>query len=447
MRTSRLYLSLMLLTAVTPATADIVDVQVGGVTTTFQPSMVTIGVGDTVRWSNAGGTHTVTADDNSYGNAPSGAAWTFSHTFAAPGTYGYHCAVHGAPGLGMFGTVVVQQATSQPGSLRFSLATFAVAEGAGAATLGVQRTGGADGAVSVHYAASAGTATAGADFAATSGTLTWGDGDAALKTFDVVIAQDTLVEGNETVLLALTLPTGGATLDAAHETATLTIHDDDSAPDTPPAAPSGLQVSTQSATAVELSWVDNASDETGFRVERRTVDGAFQEVATTAANASGALVSGLDPSTFYLFRVRAAGGGGTFSGYTSELGAVTDGVIAPCVADPQTLCIGQGRFRVTIDWHTPAGNGGHGQAVPLPSAPDSGLFYFFSSTNVEMLVKVLNACVDPFQRYWVFYAATTNVELAMVVTDTQTGKTRGYHNLLNQVAVPVQDTGAFATCP
>ena len=45
--------------------------------------------------------------------------------------------------------------------------------------------------------------------------------------------------------------------------------------------------------------------------------------------------------------------------------------------------------------------------MPIPSAPDSGLFYFFGASNLEMLIKVLNAC-GLNDRYWVFFAATTN---------------------------------------
>ena len=48
----------------------------------------------------------------------------------------------------------------------------------------------------------------------------------------------------------------------------------------------------------------------------------------------------------------------------------------------------------------------------------AGLFWFFNENNIEMLIKVLNACVPPFDRYWTFYAATTNVEFTVTVTDT-----------------------------
>jgi hypothetical protein len=197
---------------------------------------------------------------------------------------------------------------------------------------------------------------------------------------------------------------------------------------------------------VALSWTDNATNETGFRIERRTVDGAFAEVMTVGANVTSATVPGLTPSTFYLFRVRAAGNGG-FSAYSNEASATTDGVVAACVAGAETLCLNNGRFRTEMAWRT-ASSSGHGQAQPIATAPDSGLFYFFSPSNLEMLIKVLNACVPSLgNRYWVFYSATTNVEFAVTVTDTQNGKVKTYFNPLNRPAPPVQDTDAFATCP
>jgi hypothetical protein len=116
------------------------------------------------------------------------------------------------------------------------------------------------------------------------------------------------------------------------------------------------------------------------------------------------------------------------------------------VASATVLCVNNNRFAVRVAWRT-ASDSGNGQVVPLPSAPDSGLFYFFSSSNIEMLIKVLNGCVFSTPRYWVFFAATTDVELIVTVTDTQTGKVKVYFNPLGTAALPVQDTNAFATCP
>ena len=75
----------------------------------------------------------------------------------------------------------------------------------------------------MHYAAGGGTATAGADYQAASGTLTWAAGDTAAKSFAIPTLTDALVEGNETVQLTLSAPTGGASLSTA--VATLTIID------------------------------------------------------------------------------------------------------------------------------------------------------------------------------------------------------------------------------
>jgi plastocyanin len=66
-------------------------------------------VGTTVTWTNEDDTpHTVTADDHAFDSGLFGKGQTYSHTFAAPGRYGYFCVPHGSPGSGMFGTVVVQ---------------------------------------------------------------------------------------------------------------------------------------------------------------------------------------------------------------------------------------------------------------------------------------------------------------------------------------------------
>jgi hypothetical protein len=82
----------------------------------------------------------------------------------------------------------------------------------------------------------------------------------------------------------------------------------------------------------------------------------------------------------------------------------------------------------------------------VPLSANSAMVWFFSPDNAEMLIKVVDACNQPVPRFWVFFAATTNVDFTVRVTDTRSGVSVDYHNLLGQAAAPVLDTGTFATC-
>ena len=102
-------------------------------------------------------------------------------------------------------------------------------------------------------------------------------------------------------------------------------------------------------------------------------------------------------------------------------------------------------FKVEVEWKDFQNKAGHGRVVPFGSE-DSGLFYFFDADNWEMLVKVLDGC-GLNDHFWVFAAATTNVEYTLRVTDTQNGTVKEYLNPLGTSALALTDTGAFATCP
>jgi hypothetical protein len=112
-----------------------------------------------------------------------------------------------------------------PGVIEFSAATYSVDEDGGSIAITVIRTGTGDGAVSADYATSDGTAMAGSDYIATSGTLTWSSGDTSEKTFSFSVTDDLLEEDAETVSLALDNITGAGT--GSIVTAGLTIADDD----------------------------------------------------------------------------------------------------------------------------------------------------------------------------------------------------------------------------
>jgi hypothetical protein len=137
--------------------------------------------------------------------------------------------------------------------------------------------------------------------------------------------------------------------------------------------------------------------------------------------------------------------GGSNAGSPTIDPAVSHEAPSTCVANGETLCLENGRFRVRARWRQASGNAGSGHAVVLTG--DSGYFWFFDPNNVEVTLKVKNACQAPFQHFWFFAAGLTNVEAVIEVVDTRSGRVLTYTNPVGRAFPPVQDTDAFPTCP
>jgi hypothetical protein len=211
-----------------------------------------------------------------------------------------------------------------------------------------------------------------------------------------------------------------------------------------PSAPSNLQAFPVSPNQIHLTWQDNSSDEADFRLEIRTASGTYQVIAQPIqANLTSVNVIGLNPSTTYFFRLRARNASGD-SAYSNEASATTQASTTTCVTSATSMCLNGGRFRVEAAFRTSQGQSGQAHAVQI--VEDSGYLWFFSPSNIEVVVKVLNAC-GVNNRYWVFAGGLTNVEVQLIVTDTQTGIQKRYTNPINTAFQPIQDTNALATCP
>lgn len=140
---------------------------------------------------------------------------------------------------------------------------------------------------------------------------------------------------------------------------------------------------------------------------------------------------GLGDVTYYLVLGGAAPGD-----YTLQISEVPPDTCS----NTTTACLGTGsRFRVQAVW---TASGTSGQALAIPMTTDTAYLWFFSSGNVEMVVKVLDARVIN-NKFWVFAGGLTNVDVTLTVTDTQTGTVMTYRNLANTAFQPIQDTAAF----
>jgi hypothetical protein len=91
----------------------------------------------------------------------------------------------------------------------------------------------------------------------------------------------------------------------------------------PPAAPTNLSATAVSSSQIDLSWTDNADNETGFKIERDSV-----QIDTVGANVTNYSDSGLEPSTTHTYRVCAYNGAGD-SGYCDPASATTEARVLP----------------------------------------------------------------------------------------------------------------------
>ena len=91
-----------------------------------------------------------------------------------------------------------------------------------------------------------------------------------------------------------------------------------------PAAPTNLAATAVSKSQINLTWTDNATNETGFRIERckGSTCTNFALIATVGANVTSYSNTGLSANTTYRYRVRAYNASGN-SGYSNIAAATT----------------------------------------------------------------------------------------------------------------------------
>jgi len=68
--------------------------------------------------------------------------------------------------------------------------------------------------------------------------------------------------------------------------------------------PTNLSVTATSPTQISITWLDNATGEDGYKIERKIGSGSYTEIATLPANVSSFTDSSLTPETTYTYRVK-----------------------------------------------------------------------------------------------------------------------------------------------
>jgi streptogramin lyase len=168
------------------------------------------------------------------------------------------------------------------------------------------------------------------------------------------------------------------------------------------------------------------------RIGRLTTQGIVSHFAIPTASADPEIITAGPDGAVWFTELRA-----------NKIGRMSTGIDSPqqCQANSTTLCLNEARFRVNVGWRVPSqGTSGVGTAAPLTG--DTGYFWFFSSNNIELVIKVVDG--RTFNgHFWVFYGALSDVEYTITVTDMMTGAAKTYVNQQGHLA-SVADTAAFA---
>jgi hypothetical protein len=142
--------------------------------------------------------------------------------------------------------------------------------------------------------------------------------------------------------------------------------------------PSSLAATPLSSRAIQLAWMDNSTNENGFKIERKNVNGVYSQIASVDANILSYNDVGLAPNATYYYRVRAFNAA-TDSAYSNEASAVTltfagDITIgkAPLVSAGEVRIVGSAKWRGVIN----------------PDAGETAKIYFKGSGNGKFEVKI-----------------------------------------------------------
>jgi predicted extracellular nuclease len=241
-------------------------------------------------------------------------------------------------------TAIGQQAN--PGT--FSVASASASEAQGFVDLLVTRTGGSSGAATVSYTLAGITATAGTDFNATAGTISFADGETQ-RAIRVAVTNDTLFEGDETFQVTLTGTTAGSIGTA---TATGTIINDDASP-----LPPSLSIANASVT-------EGNGGTTQIRFEvTRTGSGSGEASADYTVNFGNADAADFVSGSAFVGRVTLVDG--------EWVDVITLDVLGDTVVEPDetfTITLSNANMGTQIGTATATGTIANDDIAPAPIA-------------------------------------------------------------------------------
>ncbi|MEE8523409.1 MAG: hypothetical protein V3T72_05720, partial [Thermoanaerobaculia bacterium] len=107
----------------------------------------------------------------------------------------------------------------------------------------------------------------------------------------------------------------------------------------------------------------------------------------------------------------------------------------PPLAGETALFLQTCQFYATVHWRNPT-TGEEGDGVAVPLTRNTGMFWFFDSSNIELTVKLLDG-TSLNDHWWVFWSHMTSLDVWLEITDLETGVVATYSE-------PIADTLAFS---
>jgi hypothetical protein len=284
--------------------------------------------------------------------------------------------------------------------VQFGASSCQVAETANSVDLVVRRLGSAEGDISVQWATSDGTGTAGRDYVADSGTLEWESGDQTDKSVSVSILDDVVTEGGETFAVALSDPVGDVALGEPHRTVVSIIDDEATEWLIPTETEYGQmrpRVAVNSSGNGVAVWDSWRQDGWGWGVFAQRLDdeglpagGEFRVNQTTDEDQMDGAVAIADDGSFIVVWEAAVSGaprimarrygadgsplGGEFMVNSSPPGTQTD---------PRVAVDGGGRFMVVWSGRDDSGAGAVGRVFGTDGGPLGAEFVLNATTYLS----------------------------------------------------------------
>ncbi|MFO7535130.1 MAG: choice-of-anchor Q domain-containing protein [Kiritimatiellia bacterium] len=123
----------------------------------------------------------------------------------------------------------------------------------------------------------------------------------------------------------------------------------------PPAAPSVLTASANVANQISLFWQDNATNETGFKIERSLDALGFAQIATVGGNITSYVNAGLADNVAYYYRVRSYNAAAD-SAYANVSSAKTLAALMPPAAPSNLTAVATASNQITVAWQDKSGD-------------------------------------------------------------------------------------------